>query len=165
VTVIAESPRGSLERPLRALGRCRHVRGHAYGIAALAAAAVVAGALVGEQAGSGTRTHQHRPAGTGTLAEAGAYRFPLGCLGATLSGGSHSYDANRTGPCWHYGVYVTAVLRRVDGTWRLSLEARGRSCPRLRLPAPIRSALAACVKPNAGVLHSPHLRSPRTDAG
>jgi hypothetical protein len=74
-----------------------------------------------------------------------AYRFPLGCRGITptrraLAGALRS----RTGPCWHYGVFVTAILRRADGVWGLALEATSRSCPQITLPADVRPQLAVC---------------------
>lgn len=78
-------------------------------------------------------------------ARAQAYRFPLGCLRITrtrqaLAGAIR----RRTDPCWSYGVSVTAILRRVGGAWRLALEARSRSCPRIALPGAVRARLAAC---------------------
>jgi hypothetical protein len=167
VTVIAESPRASLKQSLRALGHGSHIRGLAFGVAALAAVAAVAGAAVGQRSGWGTGRHQGLHAEAVVSHEAGAYRFPLGCLGARLAGGSQAYAdaANRTGACSYPGVYVTAVLRRVNGVWHLSLEGHAKSCPRMRLPAPIRAILAACVKPDVGMLHSSRLQPPRAAAG
>ena len=74
-----------------------------------------------------------------------AYRFPLGCMAVTptrqaLAGALRS----RTGPCWRYGVFVTAILRRADGVWRVALEATSRSCPQIVLPADVRAQLAVC---------------------
>jgi hypothetical protein len=66
------------------------------------------------------------------------YRYPLGCLGG----------AGRVGACRHYGVYVTAILAHVHGTWRIALEAISRSCPRLRLPAAVRAHVALCLDPD-----------------
>jgi hypothetical protein len=77
----------------------------------------------------------------------------LGCLGATLLGGRSALTdgvTNSAGPCWHYGVYVTAVLRRVHGVWRLVLDARSDSCPKVALPPAIRALLAACAKAGRG---------------
>jgi hypothetical protein len=95
-----------------------------------------------------TRTVQAGPRLRGTAQVAAvteAYRFPLGCMGMTLSHRALA-DAltSRTGPCWRYGVFVTAVLRQVDGVWQLGLEATSRSCPRIALPASIRAELAVC---------------------
>jgi hypothetical protein len=74
-----------------------------------------------------------------------AFRFPLGCTGATLTREALAKAlASRTGPCWHYGVFVTAVVRRVDGVWQLALAARSPSCPDIRLPPAARAALAEC---------------------
>ena len=79
----------------------------------------------------------------GMVGVAAAYRYPLGCLGITLSA-ERSSMLGRRSPCWRYGVYVTAVLREVDGVWRLALEATSPKCPAVVLPAIIRSALAVC---------------------
>jgi hypothetical protein len=73
------------------------------------------------------------------------YRFPLGCMGTTLTRQALAGALrSRTGPCWRYGVFLTAILRRGDGVWRLGLEATSRSCPRIALPADIRAQLAVC---------------------
>jgi hypothetical protein len=139
------------------LARRPGARGATTWIAVLAAAAALAGAVVGKLTDSGTTTPHARPAETGILAEQTAYRFPLGCLGVTLMSGSSlpAHDAaGRTGPCWHYGVYVTVVLRRIHGAWRLMLKARSASCPRVRLPAAIREVLAACAKAGVGARRS-----------
>jgi hypothetical protein len=74
-----------------------------------------------------------------------AYRFPLGCMGVTMTARALAGALRaRSGPCWRYGVFVTAILRRVDGVWRLALEATSHSCPRVPLPAPVRAQLAVC---------------------
>jgi hypothetical protein len=74
-----------------------------------------------------------------------AYRFPLGCMGVTMTAQALAGALRaRTGPCWRFGMFVTAILRRVDGVWRLALEATSRSCPRVPLPAPVRAQLAVC---------------------
>jgi hypothetical protein len=74
-----------------------------------------------------------------------AFRFPLGCMGATLTREALATAlASRTGPCWHYGVFVTAVVRREDGVWQLALAARSPSCPDIGLPPAARAALAEC---------------------
>jgi hypothetical protein len=74
-----------------------------------------------------------------------AYRFPLGCMGMTLTRQALAGALrSRTGPCWRYGVFVTAILRRVDGVWQLALEATSRSCPQIALPADVRAQLAVC---------------------
>jgi hypothetical protein len=138
-----------LERPLRALGQRSRARGVVRGVAALVVVAALAGAVVSELTGSGTPDRHGRPVRAGIVGEPAGYRFPLGCLGAKLSSrSSQRVDemTNRTGPCWHYGVYVTAVLRRVGGAWRLMLDARSDSCPSVPLPTAIRVLLAACAK-------------------
>jgi len=76
---------------------------------------------------------------------AAAYRYPLGCLGITLSA-DRSSMLGRHSPCWRYGVYVTAVLHRVNGTWRLMLEATSPKCPTVSLPDIVRSALVTCER-------------------
>jgi hypothetical protein len=167
VTVIVAPRRRWFERPLRALGDSSRARGVTSRIAVIGALAAIAGAAGGELAGSKTRARHGRPTKAVALPEAVAYRFPLGCLGATLLGRSSlraDVGANRTGPCWHYGVYVTAVLRRVDGAWRLMLDARSDSCPSVPLPATIRALLAECAKTEVGVARSPKRKSPRTAA-
>jgi hypothetical protein len=74
-------------------------------------------------------------------AAAAVYRYPLGCLGASLSGDA---TASRDGPCWRYGVFLTAVIHRAGGGWRLGLEAVSPRCPRISLPAALRAQLVAC---------------------
>ena len=106
---------------------------------------------------SSTRQVHPRPARTATPvltvgvdgahlpAVAAVYRYPLGCLGASLSAGAAASDAaGRDGPCWRYGVFLTAILRQIHGVWRLGLEAVSRSCPRVFLPASVRLQLVAC---------------------
>jgi hypothetical protein len=79
----------------------------------------------------------------GVAQVAAAYRYPLGCLGITLSA-DRSSMLGRHSPCWRYGVYVTAVLRQVNGVWRLMLEATSPRCPAIQLPDVVRSALIGC---------------------
>ncbi|HEY2657932.1 MAG TPA: hypothetical protein VGI55_19285 [Solirubrobacteraceae bacterium] len=79
----------------------------------------------------------------GMAGVAAAYRYPLGCLGITLSA-ERSSMVGRHSPCWHYDVYVTAVLHKTSGEWRLMLETTSPTCPAVTLPAVVRSALAAC---------------------
>jgi hypothetical protein len=76
---------------------------------------------------------------------AAAYRYPLGCLGITLSS-DRSSMLGRHSPCWRYGVYVTAVLRQVNGVWRLMLEATSPRCPGVPLPDSVRSDLITCQR-------------------
>jgi hypothetical protein len=84
-----------------------------------------------------------RPIDAGAARIAAAYRYPLGCLDITLSA-DRSSMLGRHSPCWRYGVYVTAVLRQVNGVWRLMLEATSPRCPAARLPDIVRSALITC---------------------
>jgi hypothetical protein len=83
-------------------------------------------------------------------AAAAVYRFPLGCLGASLSASAAASDAaDRAGPCWRYGVFLTAVLSQSHGVWRLGLEAVSRRCPHISLPASVRAQLVACRRRGA----------------
>jgi hypothetical protein len=126
-------------------------------IALLAVALVIAGvgvlALIGSQR---TRTAQPvtRPGNVITAeppAVVDAYRYPLGCLGVAIAGTAplpvHA-EIHRVGPCWRYGVYVTAIFRRVGRAWGLALEARSASCPPRSLPGFVRSQLAICRHPD-----------------
>ena len=83
------------------------------------------------------------PAGAATESP---YRYPLGCMGATLSVPRRmsAGEARAARPCWRYGLYVTAILRQVRGVWRLGLEAVSPSCPVVSLPAIVRAQLAVC---------------------
>lgn len=165
MTIIVVGRSDRLRRTLRGLCNCSRTRGVARCLAGLAAVAVLAGAVVGELAGSGTTPRHGRSTAARIAAEAAAYRFPLGCLAATLRPSSpRPGDATtRTGPCWHYGVYVTAVLRRVDGVWHLMLAARSNSCPSVPLPAAIRTFLVACAKAPALIELRQHSRWRRED--
>jgi hypothetical protein len=123
-------------------------------IGAVLTAALIAGGLGGGAANPPHRAGANVPItdptprlrGIAQVAEVTeAYRFPLGCMAVTptrqaLAGALRS----RTGPCWRYGVFVTTILRRVDGVWRLALEATSRSCPQIALPADVRAQLAVC---------------------
>jgi hypothetical protein len=51
---------------------------------------------------------------------------------------------SRQGPCWRYGVFVTATFRKIDGAWRLALEAVSRMCPVLSLPEYVQAQVALC---------------------
>jgi hypothetical protein len=158
VTIIVAGHSDRRGRTLRAAARCFPTRGATRCLAGLAAVAVLAGAAIGALAGSKTMPGHGRRAAARTPAQAAAYQFPLGCLGATVSRRSSSRPGEaptRTGPCWHYGVYVTAVLRRVDGVWRLVLAARSDSCPRVPLPAAIRALLVACARNDTRVGRHP----------
>ena len=81
------------------------------------------------------------PDGSQLVAVTEAYRFPLGCVSVTVSDGK---VRAHPGPCWRYGVSVTAILRRIAGIWRLALEVRSPNCPRLALPASLLARLAVC---------------------
>jgi preprotein translocase subunit SecG len=123
------------------------------------AGAVIGGVLVAAGGGGAarrgfgqTRSASATPAqagprlrGMGQVTAVTAYRFPLGCMGMTLTRRALAHALrSRSGPCWRYGVFVTAILRRSDGVWQLALEATSRSCPRIALPPNIRANLAVC---------------------
>jgi hypothetical protein len=74
---------------------------------------------------------------------AAVYRYPLGCLGASPSAGATAF-ASRAGPCWRYGVFVTAILSRLHGIWGLALEVVSPTCPAVALPADVRAHVVAC---------------------
>ena len=166
VTVVP-GPRGRRPaRPFRAVGSIRHPRSarirarvRARLIIAAIAAVVAAGAIIAVAPWSGRPASVDavgaggpRPVGSPAPAteedttgapQIAAYRYPLGCLGITLSA-DRSSMLGRHSPCWRYGVYVTAVLRRVNGVWRLALEATSPRCPAVPLPDVVRSALVSC---------------------
>jgi hypothetical protein len=123
-------------------------------IGAALAAVLITGAVGGTASRSGRTASVNFPVsdptprlrGVAQVAEVTqAYRFPLGCMGMTLTREALAGALrSRTGPCWRYGVFVTATLRRVDGVWQLALEANSRSCPHIALPADVRAQLALC---------------------
>jgi hypothetical protein len=87
-----------------------------------------------------------------TTRDAGVFRYPLGCLGAAVSAGHLAARSPPVpDPCFHYGVYVTAVLRRSGDIWRLGLEAVSPSCPTVALPREVRANLVRCER-RAGFL-------------
>jgi hypothetical protein len=128
-------------------------------IVALVVMATGAGAILGSgvrggggHAGMAAHVGRARATGPPTVAE--AYRYPLGCLGASLSGGKHASEARRpdpASPCWRYGIYVTAILRQAHEGWGLALEAVSPSCPEISLPAFVRAQLAMCLRGTSAV--------------
>jgi hypothetical protein len=160
VTVVA-GPRGY--HPVRSVRDRGAAIGAGVGVAAIVAViavAVAVGVIVSVNLRAGAPVSLEgvgfgglRPVGNpaaaiegssaGAAQIAAAYRYPLGCLGITLSSDRRSL-LGRHSPCWRYGVYVTAVLRRVDGVWRLALEATSPRCPAVPLPDIVRSALVTC---------------------
>jgi hypothetical protein len=96
-----------------------------------------------------------RPGAAGVAA---AFRYPLGCLSVTIISSHPAYataQLNRASPCWRYGVYVTAIFRRVGRAWRLMLEADSHTCPAVSLPAAVRAQLAVCARSGAGTPPGP----------
>jgi hypothetical protein len=102
-------------------------------------------ATEGRTAGNPAPATATEGATTAVARIAAAYRYPLGCLGITLSADRSSMPG-RQSPCWRYGVYITAVLRQVNGVWRLMLQATSPRCPAVPLPNVVRSALISCER-------------------
>jgi hypothetical protein len=152
VQVTVESgPRGRMSRPGRASVRALiAVSLIGAGLAAvLIAGAIKSGApRSGRAAGANALISDPTPRlrGVAQVAEVTeAYRFPLGCMSITLTRQALAGALrSRTGPCWRYGVFVTAILRRDDGVWQLALEATSLSCPQLALPADVRAQVEVC---------------------
>jgi hypothetical protein len=118
----------------------------------IVAAAVLAALALrsGHHAASGARAP--RPQTPGAPGVAAAFRYPLGCLSVRIESGDPEYATarlNRASPCWRYGVYVTAIFRRVDGVWRLVLYARSNACPPRSLPAAVKAQVGVCTAANA----------------
>jgi len=137
--------RSAVHLGLRACARV--IVGLAVLVAAGGAGAVVIGAVQGGRTGPSTGVVVARARAAGPAGVPAAYRYPLGCLGATISGSNPAYASarlDRTSPCWHYGVYVTAIFHRVHGVWHLALEAVSPSCPAVSLPAAVLAQLAVC---------------------
>lgn len=91
-----------------------------------------------------------RRSNVGLARGADVYRYPLGCLGARILARKPVPllpRVDHASPCWRYGVYVTAILHRSRGTWRLALEAISVSCPAVSLPRPVRAQVAICRRP------------------
>ncbi len=127
----------------------------------VAALAAVAGAFDGRRSGTPSTARAPRSRSAEPAAAAAAYRFPLGCLGAAIatpSGADPTGRLSHTGPCWRYGVYLTAILRKVDGVWRLALHASSVSCPITSLPASIRAQIVLCTKPVTPAARRPRSR-------
>lgn len=121
---------------------------------AVAAAGLLGGGMHRSPAARAATGHTAAIAGgtltTGVDRVAAAYAAPLGCLGRTIGGGGSALAdirPDRTSPCWHYGVYVTAIFGQVHGVWRLMLQATSPNCPAVRLPAIVRSASVICKRP------------------
>jgi hypothetical protein len=123
--------------------------------AGLVAALLLAARIGGGPPHSGHRASTEVPSAETTpkrgIAQAAqvteADRFPLSCTGITLTPREAAgAPRSRSGPCWRYGVFVTAILRRVDGVWHPALEATSRSCPQVALPTEVRAQLAVCQR-------------------
>jgi hypothetical protein len=116
------------------------------------AAAVVIAALPGGGPGSAPPPSPAPPArtprpstalvqiGPPSATAAEVYRFPLGCQYSRVT----AVERNRIGPCSPRDGYVTAVVRRVGGVWRVTLEPTIASCPEMPLPPLARGKVKAC---------------------
>ncbi len=108
-------------------------------------AAMVGGALHAK--GVPGRNPAAQPRASGPAGVAAAYRYPLGCLSVSIAVSDPAYARarlDRASPCWRYGAYVTAVFHRVDGAWRVVLNAARYSCPLVSLPVVVQAQLALC---------------------
>lgn len=137
ITVVTE-PRGRAATPP-----------HLLVFVGLMAAIVIGGGVAvvaGAGSGRGASTSRRAPGGSGRVWEpnvvAAVYR-PLKCLNLAVSAAWPS-EIDRNGSCWRYGVQLTAILREVDGVWRMGLAARSPSCPDVPLPPPVRAQLVVC---------------------
>ena len=120
-------------------------RGLAVLIAVLAvilAGAGVGVAVVRSAGGSSAAAHASGSA-SNPVPLAAASREPLRCLNVAVSA-AWPAEIDRGGPCWHYGVNLTTILRYVHGVWRLALAARSPSCPNVPLPPTVRAQLVVC---------------------
>ena len=160
VTIVRDPPDHPIREWVAAIRGI--VRARVIGLVVIAAVAGGGGVLVGapHSAGAGpstgARVAQRNAAGPAALEV--VYRYPLGCLSAMSFAHHRAHITarfDRASPCWWYGVYVTAILRRVDGTRRLALEAVSPSCPAVPLPPLVRAQVAVCRRePTAqGAIH------------
>ena len=139
---------------IRALARARVTVGLAVVVVGLAivvavagVGAAVTGALRGGRVGRSSGVVVAGARAAGPAGVAAAYRYPLSCLGVTISASNPAYAGarlDRASPCWRYGVYGTAVFHRVHGVWHLALEVAGSSCPAASLPTAVLAQLAVC---------------------
>jgi hypothetical protein len=130
-----------------AVARARLVVGLAVAAAVGGVGGIVVGAPQGGRSGAPSGAVIARPSAAGPAGVAAAYRYPLGCLSVTIVASDPAYASarlDRASPCWRYGVYLTAIFHRVDGVWRLALEADSSSCPTVSLPPVVRAQLAVC---------------------
>ena len=77
------------------------------------------------------------------------YPDPPGCLGLTLSAGAPAgviARLTRANACWRHGVYVTAILRKAHGRWRVIQESTGPACVEVPLTDVVRSDRVVCKR-------------------
>jgi hypothetical protein len=132
---------------------------------------LLAATVVGVAANRTTRTAEpllHAPptppSNPGPGGVAAAYRYPRDCLDVTMDAADPAYASvrlNRVSPCWRYGVYVTAILHRIAGVWRMVLNATGTGCPMTSIPAVVRRQLGLCQVTGQ---RRPRAREPRPPA-
>jgi hypothetical protein len=70
----------------------------------------------------------------------GLYRLPVGCVYSRVT----AVERNRKGPCEPHAGFVTAVVRRVGGVWRVTLEPTSPSCSQMPVPPLARGRVKAC---------------------
>jgi hypothetical protein len=83
----------------------------------------------------------------GPAGVAAAYGYPLPCLSVTIAPSDRAYaraDYNRASACGRYDGTVTAIFHRVDGEWRIVLDATGYSCPIAALSRAVATELDVC---------------------
>jgi hypothetical protein len=108
------------------------------GALAVIVAGVGAGVEVAHVAGGSSGTAHASGNTPDPVPPAAASREPLRCLNVAVSA-AWPAEIDRGGPCWHYGVNLTTILRYVHGVWRLALAARSPSCP-----TTVRAQLVVC---------------------
>jgi len=132
---------------IQALARARVIAGLALIVVVVGVGGVAIGALRGGRTGASSGAVVAGARAAGPAGVAAAYRYPLDCLGVTISATDPAYASarlDRASPCWRYGAYVTAIFHRVNGVWHLALKAASSSCRAVSLPAAVLAQLAIC---------------------
>jgi hypothetical protein len=68
------------------------------------------------------------------------YRFPIGCPDSRVT----AVERNRRGVCAPHDGYVTAVVQRVGGVWRVTLTPTNPSCTQMPVPPLARGKVKIC---------------------